>query len=191
MTMKRIYALPIIAALILCGCSKEITVIPQTNTPSETANETSGETAAKQTQPAETAETTSQPSAVSETIITADSPIDDDTDVFDDSEFSDITSDDTSDITDLADEELTDNTMTVTVLSVSENGFMAALGQDTFFGKKNDEVSIGLPYDHPEIEGGCVLMVTLSDDCEVMESYPMQISSRYVEYIEVLTYPDE
>lgn len=191
MTMKRIYTLPLIAALILCGCSKEITVIPQADTPSETANETSGETAAKQTQPAETAETTSQTSAVSETIITADIPIDDDTDVFDDSEFSDITSDDTSDITDLADEELTDNTMTVTVMSVSENGFMAALGQDTFFGKKNDEVSIGLPYDHPEIEGGCVLMVTLSDDCEVMESYPMQISSRYVEYIEVLTYPDE
>lgn len=191
MTMKRIYALPIIAALILCGCSKEITVIPQTNTPSETANETAGETAAKQTQPAKTSETQAQTSAVSETIITADIPIDDDTDVFDDSEFSDITSDDTSDITDLADEELTDNTMTVTVLSVSENGFMAALGQDTFFGKKNDEVSIGLPYDHPEIEGGCVLMVTLSDDCEVMESYPMQISSRYVEYIEVLTYPDE
>lgn len=191
MTMKRIYALPIIAALILCGCSKEITVIPQTNTPSATANETTGETAAKQTQPAKTSETQAQPSAVSETIITADIPIDDDTDVFDDSEFSDITSDDTSDITDLADEELTDNTMTVTVLSVSENGFMAALGQDTFFGKKNDEVSIGLPYDHPEIEGGCVLMVTLSDDCEVMESYPMQISSRYVEYIEVLTYPDE
>lgn len=191
MTMKRIYALPIIAALILCGCSKEITVIPQTNTPSATANETSGETAAKQTQPAKTSETQAQTSAVSETIITADIPIDDDSDVFDDSEFSDITSDDTSDITDLADEELTDNTMTVTVLSVSENGFMAALGQDTFFGKKNDEVSIGLPYDHPEIEGGCVLMVTLSDDCEVMESYPMQISSRYVEYIEVLTYPDE
>lgn len=189
--MKRIYAIPLIAALILCGCSKEITVIPQADIPSETADETSGETAAKQTQPAETAETTSQTSAVSETIITADIPIDDDTDVFDDSEFSDITSDDTSDITDLADEELTDNTMTVTVLSVSENGFMAALGQDTFFGKKNDEVSIGLPYDHPEIEGGCVLMVTLSDDCEVMESYPMQISSRYVEYIEVLTYPDE
>lgn len=189
--MKRIYAIPLIAALILCGCSKEITVIPQTNTPSATANETTGETAAKQTQPAKTSETQAQPSAVSETIITADIPIDDDTDVFDDSEFSDITSDDTSDITDLADEELTDNTMTVTVLSVSENGFMAALGQDTFFGKKNDEVSIGLPYDHPEIEGGCVLMVTLSDDCEVMESYPMQISSRYVEYIEVLTYPDE
>lgn len=191
MTMKRIYAIPLIAALILCGCSKEITVIPQTNTPSATANETSGETAAKQAQPAKTSETQAQTSAVSETIITADIPIDDDTDVFDDSEFSDITSDDTSDITDLADEELTDNTMTVTVLSVSENGFMAALGQDTFFGKKNDEVSIGLPYDHPEIEGGCVLMVTLSDDCEVMESYPMQISSRYVEYIEVLTYPDE
>ena len=183
MTMKRIYALPIIAALILCGCSKEITVIPQADIPSETA--------AKQTQPAETTETQAQTSAVSETIITADIPIDDDTDVFDDSEFSDITSDDTSDITDLADEELTDNTMTVTVMSVSENGFMAALSQDTFFGKKNDEVSIGLPYDHPEIEGGCVLMVTLSDDCEVMESYPMQISSRYVEYIEVLTYPDE
>lgn len=191
MTMKRIYTLPLIAALILCGCSKEITVIPQADMPSETANETSGETAAKQTQPAETTETQAQTSAVSETIITADIPIDDDTDVFDDSEFSDITSDDTSDITDLVDEELTDNTMTVTVLSVSENGFMAALGQDTFFGKKNDEVSIGLPYDHPEIEGGCVLMVTLSDDCEVMESYPMQISSRYVEYIEVLTYPDE
>lgn len=187
MTMKRIYALPIIAALILCGCSKEITVIPQADTPSETANET----AAKQTQPTETTETQAQTSAVSETIITADIPIDDDTDVFDDSEFSDITSDDTSDITDLADEELTDNTMTVTVMSVSENGFMAALSQDTFFGKKNDKVSIGLPYDHPEIEGGCVLMVTLSDDCEVMESYPMQISSRYVEYIEVLTYPDE
>lgn len=191
MTMKRIYTLPLIAALILCGCSKEITVIPQADMPSATANETSGETAAKQTQPAKTSETQAQTSAVSETIITADIPIDDDTDVFDDSEFSDITSDDTSDITDLADEELTDNTMTVTVLSVSENGFMAALGQDTFFGKKNDEVSIGLPYDHPEIEGGCVLMVTLSDDCEVMESYPMQISSRYVEYIEVLTYPDE
>ena len=191
MTMKRIYAIPLIAALILCGCSKEITVIPQTNTPSETANETAGETAAKQTQPAKTSETQAQTSAVSETIITADIHIDDDTDVFNDSEFSDITSDDTSDITDLADEELTDNTMTVTVLSVSEKGFMAALGQDTFFGKKNDEVSIGLPYDHPEIEGGCVLMVTLSDDCEVMESYPMQISSRYVEYIEVLTYPDE
>jgi len=179
MTMKRIYALPIIAALILCGflcgCSKEITVIPQADIPSETA--------AKQTQPAETTETQAQTSAVSETIITADIPIDDDTDVFDDSEFSDIT--------DLADEELTDNTMTVTVMSVSENGFMAALSQDTFFGKKNDEVSIGLPYDHPEIESGCVLMVTLSDDCEVMESYPMQISSQYVEYIEVLTYPDE
>ena len=183
MTMKRIYALPLIAALILCGCSKEITVIPQADIPSETA--------AKQTQPAETTETQAQTSAVSETIITADIPIDDDTDVFDDSEFSDITSDDTSDITDLADEELTDNTMTVTVMSVSENGFMAALSQDTFFGKKNDEVSIGLPYDHPEIESGCVLMVTLSDDCEVMESYPMQISSQYVEYIEVLTYPDE
>ena len=183
MTMKRIYALPLIAALILCGCSKEITVIPQADIPSETA--------AKQTQPAETTETQAQTSAVSETIITADIPIDDDTDVFDDSEFSDITSDDTSDITDLADEELTDNTMTVTVMSVSENGFMAALSQDTFFGKKNNEVSIGLPYDHPEIEGGCVLMVTLSDDCEVMESYPMQISSQYVEYIEVLTYPDE
>jgi hypothetical protein len=183
MTMKRIYALPLIAALILCGCSKEITVIPQADIPSETA--------AKQTQPAETTETQAQTSAVSETIITADIPIDDDTDVFDDSEFSDITSDDTSDITDLADEELTDNTMTVTVMSVSENGFMAALSQDTFFGKKNDEVSIGLPYDHPEIESGCVLMITLSDDCEVMESYPMQISSRYVEYIEVLTYPDE
>ena len=187
MTMKRIYALPIIAALILCGCSKEITVIPQADIPSETADETAGktasETAAKQTQPAETTETQAQPSAVSETIITADIPIDDDTDVFDDSEFSDIT--------DLADEELTDNTMTVTVMSVSENGFMAALSQDTFFGKKNDEVSIGLPYDHPEIESGCVLMVTLSDDCEVMESYPMQISSQYVEYIEVLTYPDE
>lgn len=183
MTMKRIYALPIIAALILCGCSKEITVIPQADIPSETA--------AKQTQPAETTETQAQTSAVSETIITADIPIDDDTDVFDDSEFSDITSDDTSDITDLADEELTDNTMTVTVMSVSENGFMAALSQDTFFGKKNDKVSIGLPYDHPEIESGCVLMVTLSDDCEVMESYPMQISSQYVEYIEVLTYPDE
>ena len=179
MTMKRIYALPLIAALILCGCSKEITVIPQAETPSETADET----AAKQTQPAETTETQAQTSAVSETIITADIPIDDDTDVFDDSEFSDIT--------DLADEELTDNTMTVTVMSVSENGFMAALSQDTFFGKKNDEVSIGLPYDHPEIESGCVLMVTLSDDCEVMESYPMQISSQYVEYIEVLTYPDE
>ncbi|UKI16503.1 MAG: hypothetical protein L6V87_00860 [Ruminococcus sp.] len=96
-----------------------------------------------------------------------------------------------SDITDIADEELAENTMTVTVMSVSENGFMAALSQDTFFGKKNDEVSIGLPYDHPEIESGCVLMVTLSDDCEVMESYPMQISSQYVEYIEVLTYPDE
>lgn len=187
MTMKRIYTLPLIAALILCGCSKEITVIPQADTPSETADET----AAKQTQPAETTETQAQTSAVSETIITADIPIDDDTDVFDDSEFSDITSDDTSDITDLADEELTDNTMTVTVMSVSENGFMAALSQDTFFGKKNDEVSIGLPYDHPEIESGCVLMVTLSDDCEVMESYPMQISSQYVEYIEVLTYPDE
>ncbi len=187
MTMKRIYALPIIAALILCGCSKEITVIPQADIPSETADETAGktasETAAKQPQPAETTETQAQTSAVSETIITADIPIDDDTDVFDDSEFSDIT--------DLADEELTDNTMTVTVMSVSENGFMAALGQDTFFGKKNDEVSIGLPYDHPEIESGCVLMVTLSDDCEVMESYPMQISSQYVEYIEVLTYPDE
>lgn len=181
--MKRIYALPIIAALILCGCSKEITVIPQADIPSETA--------AKQTQPTETTETQAQTSAASETIITADIPIDDDTDVFDDSEFSDITSDDTSDITDLADEELTDNTMTVTVMSVSENGFMAALSQDTFFGKKNDEVSIGLPYDHPEIESGCVLMVTLSDDCEVMESYPMQISSQYVEYIEVLTYPDE
>jgi hypothetical protein len=179
MTMKRIYALPIIAALILCGCSKEITVIPQADIPSETADET----AAKQTQPAETTETQAQTSAVSETIITADIPIDDDTDVFDDSEFSDIT--------DLADEELTDNTMTVTVMSVSENGFMAALSQDTFFGKKDDKVSIGLPYDHPEIESGCVLMVTLSDDCEVMESYPMQISSRYVEYIEVLTYPDE
>lgn len=195
MTMKRIYAFPLIAALILCGCSKEITVIPQADIPSETADETAGktanETAAKQTQPAETTETQAQTSAVSETIITADIPIDDDTDVFDDSEFSDITSDDTSDITDLADEELTDNTMTVTVMSVSENGFMAALSQDTFFGKKNDEVSIGLPYDHPEIESGCVLMVTLSDDCEVMESYPMQISSRYVEYIEVLTYPDE
>ena len=177
MTMKRIYALPLIAALILCGCSKEITVIPQADTPSETADET----AAKQTQPAEITETQAQTSAVSETIITADIPIDDDTDVFDDSEFSDITSDDTSDITDLADEELTDNTMTVTVMSVSENGFMAALSQDTFFGKKNDEVSIGLPYDHPEIESGCVLMVTLSDDCEVMESYPMQISSQYVE----------
>ena len=189
--MKRIYAIPLIAALILCGCSKEITVIPQTNTPSETAGKTADETAAKQTQPAKTSETQAQTSAVSETIITADIPIDDDTDVFDDSEFSDITSDDTSDITNLANEELTDNTMTVTVLSVSENGFMAALGQDTFFGKKNDEVSIGLPYDHPEIEGGCVLTVTLSDDCEVMESYPMQISSRYVEYIEVLTYPDE
>ena len=175
MTMKRIYALPIIAALILCGCSKEITVIPQADIPSETA--------AKQTQPAETTETQAQTSAASETIITADIPIDDDTDVFDDSEFSDIT--------DLADEELTDNTMTVTVMSVSENGFMAALSQDTFFGKKNDKVSIGLPYDHPEIESGCVLMVTLSDDCEVMESYPMQISSQYVEYIEVLTYPDE
>lgn len=183
MTMKRIYALPLIAALILCGCSKEITVIPQADTPSETA--------AKQTQPAETTETQAQTSAVSETIITADIPIDDDIDVFDDSKFSDITSDDTSDIIDLADEELTDNTMTVTVMSVSENGFMAALSQDTFFGKKNDEVSIGLPYDHPEIESGCVLMVTLSDDCEVMESYPMQISSQYVEYIEVLTYPDE
>lgn len=183
MTMKRIYALPIIAALLLCGCSKEMTVIPQADIPSETA--------AKQTQPAEATETQAQTSAVSETIITADIPIDDDTDVFDDSEFSDITSDDTSDITDLADEELTDNTMTVTVMSVSENGFMAALSQDTFFGKKNDEVSIGLPYDHPEIESGCVLMVTLSDDCEVMESYPMQISSQYVEYIEVLTYPDE
>lgn len=187
MTMKRIYALPIIAALILCGCSKEITVIPQADIPSETADETAGktsnETAAKQTQPAETTETQAQTSAVSEIIITADIPIDDDTDVFDDSEFSDIT--------DLADEELTDNTMTVTVMSVSENGFMAALSQDTFFGKKNDEVSIGLPYDHPEIESGCVLMVTLSDDCEVMESYPLQISSRYVEYIEVLTYPDE
>lgn len=36
MTMKRIYTLPLIAALILCGCSKEITVIPQTDTPSET-----------------------------------------------------------------------------------------------------------------------------------------------------------
>ena len=191
MTMKRIYTLPLIAALILCGCSKEMTVIPQTDTPSETVGKTANETASKQTQPAKTSETTSQTSAVSETIITADIPIDDDSDVFDDSEFSDITSDDTSDITDLADEELTDNTMTVTVLSVSENGFMAALGQDTFFGKKNDEVSIGLPYDHPEIEGGCVLMVTLSDDCEVMESYPMQISSQYVEYIEVLTYPDE
>lgn len=179
MTMKRIYALPIIAALILCGCSKEITVIPQADIPSETADKT----AAKQTQPAETTETQAQTSAVSETIITADIPIDDDTDVFDDSEFSDIT--------DLADEELTDNTMTVTVMSVSENGFMAALSQDTFFGKKNDKVSIGLPYDHPEIESGCVLMVTLSDDCEVMESYPMQISSQYVEYIEVLTYPDE
>lgn len=187
MTMKRIYTLPLIAALILCGCSKEMTVIPQADTPSETADET----AAKQTQPAETTETQAQTSAVSETIITADIPIDDDTDVFDDSEFSDITSDDTSDITDLADEELTDNTMTVTVMSVSENGFMAALSQDTFFGKKNDEVSIGLPYDHPEIESGCVLMITLSDDCEVMESYPMQISSRYVKYIEVLTYPDE
>lgn len=187
MTMKRIYALPIIAALILCGCSKEITVIPQADTPSETANET----AAKQTQPAETTETQAQTSAVSETIITADIPIDDDTDVFDDSEFSDITSDDTSDIIDLADEELTDNAMTVTVMSVSENGFMAALSQDTFFGKKNDKVSIGLPYDHPEIESGCMIMVTLSDDCEVMESYPMQISSQYVEYIEVLTYPDE
>ena len=172
MTMKKICTLPIIAALLLCGCSKEMTVIPQADTPSETA--------AKQTQPAETTETQAQTSAVSETIITADIPIDDDTDVFDDSEFSD-----------LADEELTDNTMTVTVMSVSENGFMAALSQDTFFGKKNDEVSIGLPYDHPEIESGCVLMVTLSDDCEVMESYPMQISSRYVEYIEVLTYPDE
>ena len=183
MTMKRIYALPLIAALILCGCSKEITVIPQADTPSETA--------AKQTQPAETTETQAQTSAASETIITADIPIDNDTDVFDDSEFSDITSDDTSDITDLADEEPTDNTMTVTVMSVSENGFMAALSQDTFFGKKNDKVSIGLPYDHPEIESGCVLMVTLSDDCKVMESYPMQISSRYVEYIEVLTYPDE
>ena len=177
--MKRIYAIPIIAALILCGCSKEITVIPQADTSSATADET----VSKQTQPAETAETTSQTSAVPETIITADIPIDDDSDVFDDSEFSDIT--------DLADEELTDNTMTVTVMSVSENGFMAALGQDTFFGKKNDEVSIGLPDDHPEIEGGCVLMVNLSDDCEVMESYPMQISSQYVEYREVLTYPDE
>ena len=133
MTMKKICTLPIIAALLLCGCSKEMTVIPQADTPSETA--------AKQTQPAETTETQAQTSAVSETIITADIPIDDDTDVFDDSEFS--------------------------------------------------EVSIGLPYDHPEIESGCVLMVTLSDDCEVMESYPMQISSRYVEYIEVLTYPDE
>ena len=38
MTMKRIYALPIIAALILCGCSKEITVIPQADIPSETAD---------------------------------------------------------------------------------------------------------------------------------------------------------
>lgn len=132
MTMKKICTLPIIAALLLCGCSKEMTVIPQADTPSETADET----AAKQTQPAETTETQAQTSAVSETIITADIPIDDDTDVFDDSEFSDITSDDTSDITDLADEELTDNTMTVTVMSVSENGFMAALSQDTFFGKR-------------------------------------------------------
>ena len=58
MTMKRIYALPLIAALILCGCSKEITVIPQADIPSETADEIAGktadETAAKQTQPAET-----------------------------------------------------------------------------------------------------------------------------------------
>ena len=122
--MKRIYALPIIAALILCGCSKEITVIPQADIPSETADET----AAKQTQPAETTETQAQTSAVSETIITADIPIDDDTDVFDDSEFSDIT--------DLADEELTDNTMTVTVMSVSENGFMAAPSQDPFSAKR-------------------------------------------------------
>ncbi len=183
MTMKKICTLPIIAALLLCGCSKEMTVIPQADTPSETADET----AAKQTQPAETTETQAQTSAVSETIITADIPIDDDIDIFEDNEFTD----NSADIADITDEELTDNTMTVTVMSVSENGFMAALSQDTFFGKKNDEVSIGLPYDHPEIESGCVLMVTLSDDCEVMESYPMQISSRYVEYIEVLTYPDE
>ena len=143
MTMKKICTLPIIAALLLCGCSKEMTVIPQADTPSETADET----AAKQTQPAETTETQAQTSSVSETIITADIPIDDDIDIFEDNEFTD----NSADIADITDEELTDNTMTVTVMSVSENGFMAALSQDTFFGKKNDEVSIGLPYDHPEI----------------------------------------
>lgn len=180
MTMKKICTLPIIAALLLCGCSKEMTVIPADDT-AVSVTEVNAPT--QMDKPAETTHSAVTSAAASETEPADDIPIDDDTDVFDDSEFSDIT--------DLVDEELTDNTMTVTVMSVSENGFMAALSQDTFFGKKNDEVSIGLPYDHPEIESGCVLMVTLSDDCEVMESYPMQISSQYVEYIEVLTYPDE
>ena len=189
--MKRIYTIPLIVALILCGCSKEITVIPQADMPSETANETSGETATKQTQPAETTETQAHTSAVSETIITADIPIDDDTDVFDDSEFSDITSDDTSDITDLADEELSDNTLEVTVKAVSSSDFTAVLDEDAFFGKKDSEVFISLPEGSPEILAGCKLSVTFSDEYEVMESYPPQISSRYVEYIEVLTYPDE
>lgn len=195
MTMKRIYTIPLIAALILCGCSKEITVIPQADIPSETADETAGktanETAAKQTQPAKTSETQAQPSAVSETIITADIPIDDDTDVFDDSEFSDITSDDTSDITDLADEELSDNTLEVTVKAVSSSDFTAVLDEDAFFGKKDSEVFISLPEGSPEILAGCKLSVTFSDEYEVMESYPPQISSQYVEHIDVITYPEE
>ena len=59
MTMKRIYALPIIAALILCGflcgCSKEITVIPQADIPSETADETAGRYALGNCRKADTA----------------------------------------------------------------------------------------------------------------------------------------
>lgn len=182
--MKKICTLPIIAALLLCGCSKEMTVIPA----DDTAVSVTEVNAPTQTdKPAETTHSAVTSAAASETEPADDIPIDDDIDIFEDNEFTD----NSADIADITDEELSDNTISVTASSVSASDITGTLGQDTFFGKAGDKVFIGLPYDHPEIESGCVLMVTLSDDCEVMESYPMQISSQYVEYIEVLTYPDE
>lgn len=181
MTMKKICTLPIIAALLLCSCSKEMTVIPA----ADTAVSVTEVNAPTQTdKPAETTHSAVTSAAASETEPDDDIPIDDDIDIFEDNEFTDNSAD-------IADEELSDNTISVTAASVNAGGFTGTLGQDTFFGKAGDEVSIGLPDEHPEIMSGCLLTVTLSDNYEVMESYPPQISSEYVEHIDIISYPDE
>lgn len=188
MTMKKICTLPIIAALLLCGCSKGMTVIPA----ADTAVSVTEVNAPTQTdKPAETTHSAVTSAAASETEPDDDIPIDDDTDIFEDNEFTDNSADIIPDISDIADEELSDNTISVTASSVSASDITGTLGQDTFFGKAGDKVFIGLPDEHPEIMSGCLLTVTLSDNYEVMESYPPQISSEYVEHIDIISYPDE
>lgn len=92
--------------------------------------------------------------------------------------------------TDLA-EAYSENTFSIIASSVSENGFTGIIQQDTFFAARLDEVSVGIPEGSPEIVYGTELLVTLTEDAEVMETYPVQISAGNVEHIEVICYPDE